>query len=53
MPVFLAGKSHGQRSMAGYTVHGVTRLRHNLATKPNQTSYIHGIMSLLRNTKQR
>ena len=24
-PVFLPGKSHGQRSLAGYTVHGVTK----------------------------
>ena len=25
---------HGQRSLAGYTVHGITRVRHDLATKP-------------------
>ena len=24
-PVFLPGKSHGQRSLVGYTVHGVTK----------------------------
>ena len=24
-PVLLPGKSHGQRSLAGYTVHGVTQ----------------------------
>ena len=24
-PVFLPGKSHGQRSLAGYVVHGVTK----------------------------
>ena len=30
----LAWKSHGQRSLAGYTVHGVTRVRCDLATKP-------------------
>ena len=35
------------------TVHGVIRLRHSLATKPNQTYYIHDIRSSLRNTKQR
>ena len=23
-PVFLSGKSHGQRSLVGYTVHGVS-----------------------------
>ena len=33
-PVFLPGKSHGLRSLAGYTVHGVARVRHDLATKP-------------------
>ena len=32
-PVFLPGKFHGQRSLAGH-VHGVARVRHNLATKP-------------------
>ena len=32
-PVFLPGKSHRQRSLVGYTVHGVTRFRHNLVTK--------------------
>ena len=25
MPVFLPGKSHGQRSLAGHAVHGITR----------------------------
>ena len=24
-PVFLLGKSHGQRCLVGYTVHGVTK----------------------------
>jgi len=33
-PVFLPGESHGQRSLIGYTVHGIARVRHNLATKP-------------------
>ena len=28
-PVFLPGKSHGQRSLVGYTVHGVARIRHD------------------------
>ena len=32
----LLQESHGQRSLAGYTVHGVARERHNLATKPPQ-----------------
>ena len=26
--------SHGQRSLAGYTVHGIARVRHDLATNP-------------------
>ena len=29
-PIFLPGKSHGQRSLAGYIVHGVTRVRDDL-----------------------
>ena len=32
-PVFLPGEAHGQRSLAGYTVHGVAGVGHNLATK--------------------
>ena len=32
--VFLPGKSHGQRSLVGYTVHEVARVGHDLATKP-------------------
>ena len=32
--VFLTGKFHGQRNLAGCTVHGITnRVRHNLVTK--------------------
>ena len=27
------GESHGQKSLAGYTVHGVRRVGHDLATK--------------------
>ena len=30
----LAWRIHGQRSLAGYTVHGVTRVGHDLLTKP-------------------
>ena len=34
-PVFLPGESHGQRSLAGHiTVHGISRVGYNLATKP-------------------
>ena len=31
--VFLPGKSHGQRSLAGYSLWGCERIRHNLGTK--------------------
>ena len=33
-PVFLPGKSRGQRSLAGFIVHGVARVGHDLVTKP-------------------
>ena len=33
-PVFLPGESHGQGSLAGYTVHGIVRVGRDLATKP-------------------
>ena len=33
-PVFLPGESHGQKSLAGYTVHEVTKVGHNLVTRP-------------------
>ena len=32
-PIFLLGKSHGQRSLAGYSPRGCRRVRHDLATK--------------------
>ena len=32
-PVFLPGKSHGQRSLADYSSWGRKRVRHDLATK--------------------
>ena len=35
-PVFLPGKSHGQRSLAGYSQWGCKRVRHNLGTKQQQ-----------------
>ena len=31
--IFLPGKSHGQRSLLGYSPRGRKRIRHNLATK--------------------
>ena len=33
-PVFSPGESHAQRNLADYVVHGVTRVRHDLVTKP-------------------
>ena len=33
-PVFLPGEFHRLRSLAGYTVHRVTRVGHDLVTKP-------------------
>ena len=35
-PVFLSGKSHGQRSLAGYSPWGHKRVVHNLATEQQQ-----------------
>ena len=32
-PVFLPGKSHGRRNLAGDSPRGCKRVRHNLATK--------------------
>ena len=34
-PVFLLGKSHGQRNLAGYSLRGHTRIEHNFVTKHN------------------
>ena len=44
-PVFLPGKSHGQRSLAGYSPWGSKRLRHNLVTKQKQQLWVHGILT--------
>ena len=35
-PVILPGKSHGQRSLAGYSPRGHKRVGHGLATKQQQ-----------------
>ena len=35
-PVFLPGKSHGQRSLAGYGPCGCKRVGHDLASKQQQ-----------------
>ena len=37
-PVFLPGKSHGQRSLVGYSLFG-QRVGHDLATKPTNNPY--------------
>ena len=36
-PVVLPGKSHGQRSLAGYSPWGLERLKHDLATQQQQS----------------
>ena len=33
--------SHEQRSLAGYTVHGVARVRHVLVTKSSSSNHVH------------
>ena len=35
-PVFVPGKSHGQRNLEGYSPWGCRRVGHDLATKPRQ-----------------
>ena len=39
IPVFLHGKAHGQRSLAGYSPWGRKRVRHNWATKQQHYLY--------------
>ena len=38
-PVFLPGKSHGQRSLAGHSPWGGKRVGHNLVTKQQTSMY--------------
>ena len=38
-PVFLPGKSHGQRSLVGYSPWGHKRVRHDLVTKHHHHHY--------------
>ena len=38
-PIFLPGNSHRQRSLEGYSAWGHKRVRHNLATKQQRTTY--------------
>ena len=40
-PVFLPGKSHGQRSLAGYSPWGHKRIRHDLVTKQHTHTHTH------------
>ena len=40
-PVFLPGKSHGQRSLAGYSPWGRKRAGHDLATKLTRSPLVH------------
>ena len=45
--VFSPGEYHGQRSLPGSPVHGVTRVRHNLETKPRaKPSDIHFFLNV-------
>ena len=39
-PVFLPGKSHGQRSLVGYSPWGHKRVGHNLGTEHNNNNII-------------
>ena len=40
-PVFLPGKSHGQRSLVGYSLWGLKRVGHILVTKQQQQHFIY------------
>ena len=46
-PVFLPGKSPGQRSLAGYSPHDHERVRHDLATKQQQPKIGSGLRGAL------
>ena len=49
-PVFLPGKSHGQRSLADYSPWEVDRrVRHDLATKQQQQYYSIHTICIVRN----
>ena len=41
-PVFFPGKSHGQRSLVGYSLWGSKRVGHDLATERQQQLFIEG-----------
>ena len=38
-PVFLSRKSHGQRSLAGYSPWGCKRVKYNLAAEQQQSTF--------------
>ena len=45
-PVYLPGKSHGQRSLASYSPWGHKRVRHNLVTEQQQSVYVSATLSI-------
>ena len=47
IPVFLFGKSHGQRSLAGYSPWGHKRVEHDLVTKQQQPPKVPAILALI------
>ena len=49
LPVFLPGKSHGQRSLVGYSPWGCTRVGHDLAAKQCVCVYTYLIYTLYLN----
>ena len=46
-PIFLPGKSHGQRSLVGYSPGGSQRVRPHLSTKQQECVYNNGTLSTL------
>ena len=46
-PAFLPGKSHGQRTQAGYSPRGWKRIRHCLATKKPQQQHPHFVGKMM------
>ena len=47
MPIILSAEFHEQRSLAGYTVHGVARVGHDLATKLPPNAILGALCPLL------
>ena len=50
IPVFLPGEFHGQRSLAGYTVHGVTKSQTQLSDYHTHT-HTHTQQTLFSNVR--